>query len=79
MLDSNIFTRNVYATWMPIQHKRICSAIDELPPDIDFDLSLSASFSQSGPRGSQLSNAESVRMLEEADSQSSIAGSQEIT
>ena len=73
------FTKNVYDLWMPIQHKRICSAIDELPPDIDFDLSQSASFSQSGPQSSQQLNAESVGMLEESDSQSSIAGSQEVT
>jgi len=64
---------------MPIQHKRICSAIDELPPDIDFDLSQSPSFSQSGPQSSQQSNAESVGMLEESDSQPNIAGSQEVT
>ncbi|MCJ1243334.1 hypothetical protein MMC30_000531 [Trapelia coarctata] len=73
------FTKNVYDVWMPIQHKRICSAIDELPPDIDFDLSQVASFSQSGPQGSQQSNAESTWMPEEDDSQSSLVGSQEVT
>lgn len=73
------FTKNVYDMWMPIQHKRICSAIDELPSDLDFDLSQSASFSQSGPQSSQQSNAESLGMLEEPDSQSSIAGLQEVT
>ncbi len=73
------FTKNVYGTWMPIQHKRICSAIDDLPSNLDFDLSQSASFSQSGPQSSRQSNAGSVWMLEEADSQSSIAGSQEVT
>ena len=72
-------TKNIYDIWKPIQHERICSAIDDLPSDIDFDLSQSASFSQSGPRSSQQSNPESVWMLEEADSQSSIAGSQEVT
>jgi len=41
------FTKNVYNTWMSIHHKRICSAIDDLSPDIDFSLSQSASFSQS--------------------------------
>ncbi len=35
------FTKNVYDIWMPILHKRICSAIDNLPPDIDFDISYS--------------------------------------
>ena len=64
---------------MPIQYKRICSAIDELPSDIDLDLSQSASFSQLGCQNSQLSNAESAWMLEGANSQSSIASSQEVT
>lgn len=73
------FTKNVYDIWMPIQYKRMCSAIDELPSDIDFDLSLSASFSQLGCQSSQLSNAESAWMLEGANSQSSIASSQEVT
>jgi len=73
------FTKNIYDIWMPIHHKRICSAIDDLPPDIDFSLSQSASFSQSGPQSSQQSNAESTFMLDEDDSQSSAVGSQEVT
>ncbi len=73
------FTKNVYDIWMPSQHKRICSAIDDLPPDIDFSLSQSASFSQSGPQSSQQSNAESTFMLDEDDSQSSAVSSQEVT
>jgi len=72
------FTKNVYNTWMPIHHKRICSAIDDLPPDIDFSLSQSASFSQSGPQSSQQSNAEST-LMDEDDSQSSAVSSQEVT
>jgi len=71
------FTKNVYDTWMPIQHKRICSAIDDLPADINFDLSQSASFSQSTPQSSQQSNAESI--LGEDDGQSSFLASQEVT
>jgi len=71
------FTKNVYDTWMPILHKRICSAIDDLPPDIDFDLSQSASFSQFGLLSSQQSNVEST--LDEGDSQSSFLASQEVT
>jgi len=73
------FTKNVYDTWMPIQHKRICSAIDDLPSGIDSGLSQSASFSQSEPQTSQQSNAESVGMLEEDESQLSLVGSQEVT
>ena len=71
------FTKNVYDTWMPTQHKRICSAIDGLPADIDFDLSQSASFSQFTLRSSQQSNAESI--LSEDDGQSSFLASQEVT
>ena len=70
------FTKNVYDTWMPLQHKKICSAIDDLSADIDFGLSQSASF-QSTPQSSQQSNVES--MLREDDSQLSFLGSQEIT
>ncbi len=71
------FTKNVYDTYMPKLHKRICSAIDDLPASISFDLSQSASFSQSTPQSSQQSNAES--MLGEEDSQSSFLRSQEVT
>ena len=73
------FTKSVYDIWMPVQYKRICSAIDQLPSNIDFDLSQSASFSQPGCRSSQLSNAESAWILTGANSQSSIASSQEVT
>jgi len=73
------FTKNVYNIWMPLHIKRICSAIDDLPPGIDFDLSQSASFSQSEPQSSQQSNAESIFMLDKDDSQSSLVGSQEVT
>ena len=34
------FIKNVYDVWMPIHLKRICSAIDELPPDLDFRVAL---------------------------------------
>jgi hypothetical protein len=33
------FTKNVYNIWMPSHLKRICSAIDDLPPDVNFDVS----------------------------------------
>ncbi|KAL2131237.1 hypothetical protein VTI74DRAFT_5388 [Chaetomium olivicolor] len=32
------FTRNVYDIWMPEHFKNICSAIDQLPSDLDFDV-----------------------------------------
>jgi hypothetical protein len=33
------FTKNLYHTWMPTHFKRICSAIDDLPSELDFDVS----------------------------------------
>lgn len=71
------FVRNVYDHHSPKVHKLICSAIDDLPVGINFDLSQSASFFQSTPQGSQQSNAESI--LGEEDSQSSFLGAQEVT
>jgi len=32
------FTRNVYDTWMPTHFERICSAIDQLPSELNFDV-----------------------------------------
>ncbi|AEO58603.1 hypothetical protein MYCTH_2306056 [Thermothelomyces thermophilus ATCC 42464] len=32
------FTKNVYDMWMPEHFKNICSAIDQLPSDLDFDV-----------------------------------------
>ncbi|QSS59431.1 hypothetical protein I7I51_08866 [Histoplasma capsulatum] len=36
----NKFTKNVYDIWMPMHFDRICSAIDQLPPDFDFEVPL---------------------------------------
>ncbi|KAK5188683.1 hypothetical protein LTR47_011435 [Exophiala xenobiotica] len=33
------FTKSVYDIWMPAHFKRLCSAIDAIPPDIHFELS----------------------------------------
>lgn len=33
------FIKNVYHTWMPIHFQRLCSAIDDLPTELDFDVS----------------------------------------
>jgi hypothetical protein len=32
------FTKNVYDVWMPAHLKRICSVIDQLPSDLDFEV-----------------------------------------
>ncbi|KAI9752011.1 MAG: hypothetical protein M1835_001140 [Candelina submexicana] len=63
------FTKNVYDIWMPTHLKRICSAIDEIPPEIDFGLSQSASFAEGlDLQNSQQSNAEPISELEVDDS-----------
>ncbi|PVH70477.1 hypothetical protein DL98DRAFT_564149 [Cadophora sp. DSE1049] len=73
------FTKNVYDIWMPTHFKRICSVIDMLPPDLDFEVS-----EQSEPRESGLSqgleshhlsdqSSHNAASLEGADSQSSRA------
>ena len=65
---------------MPIHLERICSVVDELPPDIDFGLSQSASFPQNlDLQSSQQPNTESTSLLEEDDSQSSLVAPQDIT
>lgn len=33
------FTRNIYDVWMPRHFERICSAIEEIPPDVSFAMS----------------------------------------
>ena len=35
------FTKNVYDIWMPMHFQRICSAINDFPPDVNFDVSQS--------------------------------------
>ncbi|EEH09812.1 conserved hypothetical protein [Histoplasma capsulatum G186AR] len=62
------FTRNIYDIWMPTHLKKICSAIDQIPPDVDFDIS------QSELQYSQQSNAESALALDNEDSEPSQLG-----
>ena len=42
------FTKNIYDTFMPKHHKLICSAIDDIPANLNFDVS-SASFRSNTP------------------------------
>jgi hypothetical protein len=76
------FTRNVYDIWMPMHFKRICSVIDELPPDINFEVSELPSSEASGLSQaledqslSQQSNADTASLVGNYDSQSRLAGS----
>lgn len=49
------FTKNVYDVWMPTHLKRICSVIDQLPPDVDFEV----------PQGSELQSTEASGLSQE--------------
>ncbi|TEY38610.1 hypothetical protein BOTCAL_0483g00020 [Botryotinia calthae] len=74
------FTKNVYDIWMPTHFKRICSVIDNLPPNIDFEVGESG-LSQ-GLENSQFSgysNQDAESLPEEASSQASRTSSGEIT
>ncbi|RYO88027.1 hypothetical protein DL766_007504 [Monosporascus sp. MC13-8B] len=71
------FTKNVYDIWMPAHFKMICSAIDQLPSNLDFDV---ASLPETGLsqdlRSQHLSqsDANSVPLFVEQDSRSSNTG-----
>jgi hypothetical protein len=32
------FTKSIYGTWMPVHFERLCSAIDDLPSGVNFDV-----------------------------------------
>jgi len=71
---------------MPTHLKRICSVIDDLPLDPDFEVSEQSEPGESGlSQGleshhlSDQSSYDAASLLEEADSQSSRVGSREVT
>ncbi|KAI1092911.1 hypothetical protein F5B19DRAFT_501885 [Rostrohypoxylon terebratum] len=64
------FTKNVYDTWMPDHFKRICSAIDQLPSELDFNvpaLSESTGLSRGLESHLALSKAGSVSLFVDKD------------
>jgi hypothetical protein len=80
------FTKSVYDIWMPAHFKRICSVIDELPPDLDFEVSQQPELGESGllqglesHHLSDYSSQDTVSLQEEADSQSSRVSSRDVT
>merc|ERR1711964_940898 len=80
------FTKNVYDIWMPTHLKRICSVIDKLPPDPDFEVSQQSEPGESGlSQGleshhlSDQSSQVATSLLEDADSQPSRVASRDIT
>ncbi|RYO97875.1 hypothetical protein DL766_007945 [Monosporascus sp. MC13-8B] len=75
------FTKNVYDIWMPAHFKMICSAIDQLPSNLDFDVSsLSEATGLSQDLGNLMqSDAGSASVSVERDNQSSNAEQQGVT
>ncbi|KAM7183515.1 hypothetical protein V8F33_013529 [Rhypophila sp. PSN 637] len=71
------FTKNVYDIWMPAHFKKVCSAIDQLPSNLDFDVPpLSEATCLSQDLGNLMqSDAGSVSMPVEQDN----AGQQGVT
>ncbi|KAL2165721.1 hypothetical protein VTG60DRAFT_3948 [Thermothelomyces hinnuleus] len=74
------FTKNVYDTWMRKHFENICSAIDQLPSDLDFDVPpLSGATELSQDLGNLMSEAGSASEPVEQDSRSSNARQQGVT
>lgn len=72
------FTKNIYDIWMPTHLKRICSVIDKLPSDINFEVSELPSSEASGLSQqslSQTSNLDTTSLVGNDDSLSSLASS----
>ncbi|KAK0655249.1 hypothetical protein B0T16DRAFT_363734 [Cercophora newfieldiana] len=68
------FTKNIYDIWMPAHFKNICSAIDQLPSSLDFDIPpLTETTGHSQDRGSLLSDVDAISLPVEQNSQSSNA------
>ncbi|KAK4040856.1 hypothetical protein C8A01DRAFT_45876 [Parachaetomium inaequale] len=74
------FTKNVYDTWMPKHFENICSAIDQLPSDLDFDIPpLSEATGLSQDLGNLMHSGACSASAGEQDSQASIAEQQAVT
>lgn len=80
------FTKNIYDIWMPTHLKRICSVIDKLPPDSDFEVSEQSEPEESGlsqglesHRLSDQSSHDAASTLEDVDSQSSRVDLRDVT
>ncbi|KUI70855.1 hypothetical protein VM1G_05984 [Cytospora mali] len=68
------FTRNVYDNWMPDHFKRICSAIENLPAGINFDISQESELHFSSQTGlSQELDGQYLSQSEGSASVSSVA------
>lgn len=80
------FVKNVYDNWMPAQHKRLCSAIGDIPLDINFDGTQQSELHFSGQLGlsqelesHHLSQMGDLAFLERGDDQSSTVDAKDAT
>ncbi|KAK4118383.1 hypothetical protein N657DRAFT_659626 [Parathielavia appendiculata] len=74
------FTKNVYDTWMPKHFENICSAIDQLPSDLDFDVPpLSEATGLSQDLGNLMHSGACSASAGEHDSQSIVAEQRAVT
>jgi hypothetical protein len=76
------FAKNIYDIWMPMHFKRICSVINALPPDINFEVSKLQPLEAAGLSQvfedqslSQQSNPNTASLVGNNDSQLSLASS----
>ena len=64
------FTKNVYDNWMPGHLKQICSTINEIPPNVNFDISQDPELQFSSQTG--LSQELESRHLSQSESSASV-------
>ena len=67
------FTKNIYDIWMPAHLKRICSVIDQIPPDLNFKVSQGSElhFTEASGMSQELSGLFSEQSNIESASQTS--------
>lgn len=79
-----MIVKNIYEIWIPPHFRRICSVIDDLPSELDFEVSQRSEFESGLSQGLEshhLSDQSSfdAASQEDADSQSSRAASPDVT
>ncbi|KAJ8064822.1 hypothetical protein OCU04_007130 [Sclerotinia nivalis] len=79
------FTKNVYDIWMPTHLERIRSAVDDLPSDLNFEISQQSELGEPGlSQGLEIhyvfeQTGNDVASSKEADSQASCVGSGQVS